>query len=69
MALDLFSINSLDKRTMIFKKAIEYAEQGFSPSWHLLNATKDNTGIARFNKNPKFSYENLRYNHNTDYIE
>ena len=62
MALDLFSINTPDKRTMIFEKAIEYAEQGFSPSWHLLNAIKDNTGIVRFNKNPTFSYENLRYN-------
>ena len=64
MALDLFSSNTPDKRTMIFEKAIEYAEQGFSPSQHLLNAIKDNPGIVRFNKNPTFSYENLRYKHN-----
>ena len=66
LALDLFSNNTLDKRTMIFEKAIEYAEQGFSPSWHLLDAIMDNSGIARFNKNPAFNYENLRYNYNND---
>ena len=66
MALGLFSINTSAKRTMIFEKAIEYAERGFSPSQHLLNAIKDNSGIARFNKNPTFNYENLRYSHHND---
>ena len=64
MALDLFSSNTKDKRAMIFKQAIKYAEQGFSPSWHLLNATKDKSGMKRINLDTEF---NLRYNHHDNH--
>ena len=61
MALDLFSSNTPDKRRMIFKQAIKFAEKGFYPSWHLLNASNKTTGIMRFEKNPTFNHSNLRY--------
>ena len=60
MALDLFSNNTPVKRAVIFKQAIEYAEQGFSPSDHLLYAIKNDSGMERINLTTPF---NLRYNH------
>ena len=62
MALDLFSNNTEAKREMIFKQAIKYAEHGFVPSMHLVNAIDNmNSGIMRFKRNPTFNYTNLRY--------
>lgn len=38
MALEMFSNDSRAKRDALFKDAISYAENGFQPSAHLLNA-------------------------------
>lgn len=40
MALNMFSSNTQSKREVLFKAAIEYAEDGFSPSQHLLDSVQ-----------------------------
>ena len=63
-AMNLFSSNTLTKRELVFKKAIEYAENGFYPSKHMCNAVADKEdGPARFeHTSQKFLYEqNLKY--------
>jgi gamma-glutamyltranspeptidase/glutathione hydrolase/leukotriene-C4 hydrolase len=58
-AMNLFSSNTLTKRELVFKKAIEYAENGFYPSKHMCNAVADKEdGPARFeHTSQKFLYE------------
>ena len=63
-AMNLFSSNTLTKRELVFKKAIEYAEDGFYPSRHMCRAVFDeDEGPPRFEKsNQTFLYEeNLKY--------
>ena len=55
LAMNLFSSNTLTKRELVFKKAIEYAEDGFYPSQHMIDAIKDTEdGPDRFKKNTRF---------------
>ena len=63
-AMNLFSSNTLTKRELVFKKAIEYAEDGFYPSQHMCNAVADEEdGPLRFETTSQtFLYEeNLKY--------
>ena len=39
-ALEMFSTDTVEKRTALFKDAISFAENGFQPSDHLLKAIK-----------------------------